>query len=80
MFSLGLIFELVFPESTSEGRRPHMHGCPSRQCEKQEKGNLKTKPIHHTSGQSAKCQFPQHLQSRQETVMGCLKGGERVSE
>lgn len=76
MVSLGLFFKLVFPESTSEGSRPHMQSRASGEREKEEEGNLETKPIHHTSGQSAERQLPQHLQSRQETVVGRLK--ERV--
>lgn len=73
LVSLGLFFVLVFPESTSEGGRPHMQSCPGWEREKEEEGNLKTKPIYHASSQSAEGQLPQHLQSRQETVVGRLK-------
>lgn len=50
-----------------------MQGRPGGEREKEEEGNLETKPIHHASGQSAERQLPQHLQSRQETVVGRLK-------
>lgn len=72
--SLWLFFELVFPESTSEGSCPHMQGCSGWEGEKEEEGDLETKPIHHASRQSAKHQLPQHLQSCKKTVMSCLKG------
>lgn len=72
LISLGLFFELVFPESTSEGSRPHMQCCPGGEGEEEEEGHLETKPIHHASGQSAEHQLPQHLQSCQETVVGRL--------
>lgn len=78
--SLGLFFKLVFSESTSEGCRPHMKSRASGEREKKEEGYLETKPIHHTSGQSAKRQLPQHLQSRQETVVGRLKERGRRKE
>lgn len=73
--SLGLFFELVLPESTGEGSRPHVQGCPGREGEEEEVGNLETKPIHQTSSQSAECQLPQHLQSGQEAVVGRLIDG-----
>lgn len=72
LISLRLFFELVFPESTSEGSRPHMQGRPSREREEEEEGNLETEPIHYASGQSAERQLAQHLQSRQETVVSRL--------
>lgn len=72
--SLGLFFELVFPESPGEGGRPHMQGRPSRQGEEEEEGNLESEPIYQASSQRAKRQLPQHLQSGQETVVGGLRG------
>lgn len=51
-----------------------MQGRPGGEGQEEEEGNLETKPIHHASGQSAEHQLPQHLQSRQETVVGRLKG------
>lgn len=72
--SLGLFFELVFPESTSEGSRPHMQGCSGWEGEKEEEGDLETEPIYHASCQSAKHQLPQHLHSCKKTVMSRLKG------
>lgn len=72
--SLGLFFELVFPESPGEGGRPHMQGRPSRQGEEEEEGNLESEPIDQASGQRAKRQLAQHLQSGQETVVGGLRG------
>lgn len=62
----------MFPESPGEGGRPHMQGCAGGEGEEEEEGNLKTKPIHHASSQSAEHQLPQHLQSGQETVVGRL--------
>lgn len=78
LVSFGLIFELVFPESTSEGGRPHMQGRPGGEREEEEEGNLETEPIHHAAGERAEGQLPQNLQSRQETVMGRLEDGGRV--
>lgn len=72
--SLGLFFELVFPESPGEGGRPHMQGRPSRQGEEEEEGNLESEPIYQASSQRAERQLPQHLQSGQETVVGGLRG------
>lgn len=57
-----------------------MQSRGSGEREKEEEGNLETKPIHHTSGQSAKRQLPQHLQGRQETVVGRLKDRGRRKE
>ena len=51
-----------------------MQGRPGREGEEEEEGDLEPKPIHHASSQSAERQLPQHLQSRQETVVGRLKG------
>lgn len=51
-----------------------MQGRCSRKGEEEEEGNLETKPIHHASSQSAERQLSQHLQSRQETVVGRLEG------
>lgn len=73
LISLGLFFELVFPESTSEGGRPHVQGRPGGQGEEEEEGHLETEPVHHASGQGAERQLPQNLQSRQETVVGRLE-------
>lgn len=71
--SLGLIFELVLPESPSKGGRPNMKSRPSRQRKKQKEGDLEPDAVHHTSGHSAECQLPQHFQRGQKTVVGCLK-------
>lgn len=49
-----------------------MQGRPSGEGEEEEEGNLEPEPIHQASGQSAERQLPQHLQSCQETVVGCL--------
>lgn len=80
LVSLGLFFVLVFPESTGESCRPHMQGCPSGQGEEEEEGNLESEPIHQAPSQSAERQFPQHLQSGQETVVGRLKGERKDQE
>ena len=74
LVSFGLFFELVFPQSPSEGSRPHMQGRPGGEGEEEEESNLETKPIDHTSGQSAERQLPKHLQGCQETVVGRLQG------
>lgn len=57
-----------------------MQGCPSGQGEEEEEGNLESKPIHQAPSQSAERQFPQHLQSGQETVVGRLKGERKDQE
>lgn len=49
-----------------------MQGRPGGEREEEEEGNLETEPIHHAAGECAERQLPQHLQSRQETVVGGL--------
>lgn len=71
--SFGPIFDLVIPQGSSEGRHPYVQGCPSRQREEEEEGHVETKPVYHASGHSAERQLSQHLQSRQETVVGRLQ-------
>lgn len=78
LFSLRLLFELVFPESTSERSRPHMQGRPGGERQEEEEGHWKTEPVHYTSSQSAKRQLSQHLQCRQETVVCRLQGRRKV--
>lgn len=72
-WSLGLIFELVLPQSAGEGGRPHVKGRSSRQRQKEEEGHLEAKPVNQTSSRSAEGQLPQHFQRCQKTVVGCLK-------
>lgn len=67
--SFGLLLQLVFPESSGEGGRPHVQRGPGRESQEEEEGHLETEPVDHTPGQSAKRQLPQHLQRGQETVV-----------
>lgn len=49
-----------------------MQGRRGGEGEEEEEGNLETKQIYHASCQGAERQLPEHLQSRQEAVVGRL--------